>query len=69
MEKNHKKIGMVINLDEHWKRGSHWVGLYANIDKSQIYFFDSYVAMLCFYYKVNYLDNALSQKKGISMDW
>jgi len=36
------KIGMVINFDEHWKEGSHWVGLYANLAKDQIYYFDSY---------------------------
>jgi len=36
------KIGMVINLDESWKSGSHWVALYANLDKNQIYYFDSF---------------------------
>lgn len=35
------KIGMVINLDEHYKNGSHWVALYADLNKNQIYFFDS----------------------------
>jgi len=35
------KIGMVINLDEHYKSGSHWVGLYTNLKENQIYFFDS----------------------------
>jgi hypothetical protein len=35
------KLGMVINLDEHWKNGSHWVGLYTDLNKNQIYFFDS----------------------------
>jgi len=35
------KIGMVINLDEHYKSGSHWVGLYTDLNKNQIYFFDS----------------------------
>jgi hypothetical protein len=35
------KIGMVINLDEHYKSGSHWVALYADLQKNQIYFFDS----------------------------
>lgn len=35
------KIGMVINLDEHYKGGSHWVALYLDLDKNQIYFFDS----------------------------
>jgi len=36
------KLGLVINLDEHWKRGSHWVGLYINLLTNSIYFFDSY---------------------------
>ena len=35
------KIGLIINLDEHWKSGSHWVALYFNIIKNQIYYFDS----------------------------
>ena len=37
-----KKIGFVFNLDEHWQSGSHWVALFSNLDKNQIYFFDSY---------------------------
>jgi hypothetical protein len=42
LEKTGKnKIGMVINLDEHWKDGSHWVALYTDLKKNQIYFFDS----------------------------
>ena len=35
------KFGMVINLDPHDKPGSHWVALYVNFEKKQIYFFDS----------------------------
>ena len=35
------KIGLVINLDEHWKDGSHWVALYTDLEKNQIYYFDS----------------------------
>ena len=42
LESNGKtEIGMVINLDEHWKSGSHWVGLYINLEKYQIYYYDS----------------------------
>jgi hypothetical protein len=42
LEKNGKyKIGMIINLDEHYKDGSHWVALYTNLQKNQVYFFDS----------------------------
>lgn len=36
------KLGMVINLDEHWKRGSHWVALYADLKNDKIFYFDSY---------------------------
>jgi hypothetical protein len=36
------RIGFVFNLDEHYKSGSHWVALYVNLQKKQIYFFDSY---------------------------
>jgi hypothetical protein len=36
------KIAIVPNLDEHWQSGSHWVALYADLVKGNIYFFDSY---------------------------
>jgi hypothetical protein len=42
VENNKTKIGMVINLDEHWKSGSHWVSMYADLINDQIYYFDSY---------------------------
>lgn len=35
------KLGMVINLDNHNQNGSHWVGLYTDMKKKHIYFFDS----------------------------
>jgi hypothetical protein len=35
------KIGLVINQDEHWKSGSHWVGLFIDFNKNGIYYFDS----------------------------
>jgi len=43
LEKEGKhKIGMVINLDEHDKSGSHWVGLFTDLKKGQVYYFDSF---------------------------
>ena len=30
-----------MNLDEHYKKGSHWVALYADLSKYQVYYFDS----------------------------
>ena len=35
------KIGIIFNLDPHYKGGSHWVSLFINIKKSSIFFFDS----------------------------
>jgi len=35
------KIGLVVNLDKHTENGSHWVALYTDLNKNQIYFFDS----------------------------
>lgn len=36
------KIGLVINLDEHWKRGSHWVSMFADLNTNSVFYFDSY---------------------------
>ena len=41
-EKNNKsKIGIILNLDEHYKSGSHWVSLFIDLDKKFIFYFDS----------------------------
>lgn len=39
---NKKRFGLIFNLDEHYKSGSHWVSLFFDSEKSQIYFSDSY---------------------------
>lgn len=44
-ERGIRGIGMVFNLDPHYKGGSHWVGLYINLSSIQrpiVGFFDSY---------------------------
>ena len=38
---NKTKIGIIFNLDEHWKSGSHWVSLFIDCDKKKIFYFDS----------------------------
>jgi len=35
------KIGVIFNLDPHYKGGSHWVSLFINIRKGTIFYFDS----------------------------
>ena len=40
-KKGYNRFGMVINLDTHNKAGSHWVSLYFDLNKNQVYFFDS----------------------------
>ena len=41
IQKNIFKFGLIINLDEHYKPGSHWVSLFFDLNKNQIYYFDS----------------------------
>ncbi len=42
MKEGKNKFGVIFNLDKHNEDGSHWVGLYYDLKKGQIYFFDSY---------------------------
>lgn len=36
------KIGIIYNLDPHYKNGSHWIANYIDLDKDECYYFDSY---------------------------
>ena len=36
------KIGIIFNLDQHYKGGSHWVAMFVDCKKKVIYYFDSY---------------------------
>ena len=42
VKKNVKHIGIIFNLDPHYKEGSHWVALFVSIKKGCVCFFDSY---------------------------
>ena len=42
IERGKKKIGIIFNLDEHNKGGSHWVAMFVNCNLGEIYYFDSY---------------------------
>ena len=42
MLKGKTHIGIIYNLDPHYKGGSHWVANYINIPKKTCYYFDSY---------------------------
>lgn len=41
MKGGKSKLGVVFNLDNHNQSGSHWVAMYTDIEKGQIYYFDS----------------------------
>ena len=41
MKNKKTKIGIIFNLDPHYKSGSHWVALFIDIKKLKIYYFDS----------------------------
>ncbi len=36
------KIGIIYNLDPHYKNGSHWVANFIDLNKHRAYYFDSY---------------------------
>ncbi len=40
--KGKRSVGMVFNLDPHFKDGSHWVALFLDVNKPGCYYFDSY---------------------------
>lgn len=41
IKQNKTKLGLVINHDKHYDNGSHWVGLFIDLKKNNIYYFDS----------------------------
>lgn len=41
IDKGKTKIGIIFNLDPHYKSGSHWVSLFINVKKGEIFYFDS----------------------------
>lgn len=41
IKKGKTKIGIIFNLDDHTKSGSHWVSLYIDIKHKYIFYFDS----------------------------
>jgi hypothetical protein len=41
IDKGITKIGIIFNLDPHYKGGSHWVSMFINIKKKTIFYFDS----------------------------
>ena len=40
-DKGYRKIGMIFNLDPHYKGGSHWVSMFVDLDKNFIFFLDT----------------------------
>jgi hypothetical protein len=41
-QKKINKIGIIFNLDAHDEPGSHWVALYSDFNKGEVYYYDSY---------------------------
>ena len=42
LKRGKTKIGIVFNIDPHYKEGSHWVAMFIDTKKKKIYYFDSY---------------------------
>lgn len=41
LKRGKRKIGIIFNLDPHYKEGSHWVSLFIDTQKNFIFYFDS----------------------------
>ena len=41
IQKNKSKLGIIFNLDPHYKSGSHWVALFVNLKNGTVCYFDS----------------------------
>ena len=41
IKRGKKKIGVIFNLDPHYKSGSHWVAMYVDVAPRLIFYFDS----------------------------
>lgn len=41
LKKGKNKIGIIFNIDPHYKDGSHWISMFIDIKKRFIFFFDS----------------------------
>ncbi len=42
LKRKKRKIGIIFNLDPHYKSGSHWVAMFINTNNREIIYFDSY---------------------------
>mgnify|MGYP001161597838 FL=1 len=71
--KNHlknkkKKVGIVFNLDPHYKSGSHWVAVFMNDVKKTIYYFDSYGDKPHYQIK-KFIDGVIDQSSQLGMKY
>lgn len=41
-DNNIRRLGVVFNLDKHDQSGSHWVALFSDMNKREVYYYDSY---------------------------
>jgi len=41
LDKKHNKIGLIFNLDPHYKEGSHWTCMFIDLQNKYILYFDS----------------------------
>ena len=59
------KIGVIFNLDPHYKGGSHWVSLFINVKHKTIFYFDSAGETIPIQIK-KFADNVIVQGHNLS---
>ena len=64
-----KKIGVVFNTDPHDKEGSHWVALFINIKRAEVYYFDSYGERISKFINRFVREKVVRQGKQLGIDF
>ncbi len=59
------KVGVIFNLDPHYKGGSHWVSLFINVKHKTIFYFDSAGEAIPEQIK-KFVDNVIAQGNKLS---
>lgn len=68
LKRSKRKIGIVFNLDEHWKEGSHWTSMFIDVPSRQICYFDSGGDEAPIEVK-NFVDRITRQGKELEIDF
>ena len=68
LKRGKNKVGIIFNLDKHSEPGSHWVAMFVDMNKREIYYFDSYADSPPSEVK-RLVDRIKKQSRGLGMEY